>query len=119
MILIQGQGVSGGVVKGPLYFIRRAAAEIPAAGKSPEIERERFFAAQQQCIRQLTALARRIRETAGEEAALLFEAHAMLAEDEDFVSAILESIGGGASAEHAAQTAGEQFAGLLSAMDYP
>lgn len=119
MILIQGKGVSGGVAAGPLFFLRRAAAVIQTAGQSPDTEKSRFAAAQRQAVSQLEALAERGREEAGEEAALLFEIHAMLVEDEDFADFILKFIEGGFSAEHAVQTAGEQFAARLAVMDNP
>ena len=119
MILIQGKGVSGGAAAGPLYFLRRAPAVIRTTGTSPEAEKSRFADAQRKSAAQLERLAERGLKTAGEEAALLFETHAMLAEDEDFAGAILESIRRGFSAEHAVQTAGEQFAARLAAMEDP
>jgi len=118
MILLQGKGVSKGVVKGRLHFFKRARADIERTpAESPQQERERFAAAQQNTVLQLHQLAERCRSEAGDEAAVLFETHAMLAEDEDFAGAILDSIDGGASAEYAAQTAGEHFAAMFAAMD--
>ena len=119
MILIQGKGVSGGAASGPLYFLRRAPVVIRTAGKSPDAEKSRFSDARQQTIAQLESLAERGREEAGEEAALLFEIHAMLVEDEDFLDFIFKFIDSGFSAEHAVQTAGEQFACRLASMDDP
>ena len=118
MILMQGKGVSKGVVKGVLHFFKRTDAAVTnTAGESPETEKKRLAAAQQQAIEQLEALAERCREEAGDESAILFETHAMFVEDEDYVDAIDEAIDEGASAEYAVQTAGEQFAAMFAAMD--
>ena len=40
MILMQGKGVSKGVVKGPIYFYQRAEAAVSTAA-SAEIEEEK------------------------------------------------------------------------------
>ena len=81
MILMQGKGVSKGVVKGVLHFFKRTDAAVTnTAGESPETEKKRLAAAQQQAIEQLEALAERCREEAGDESAILFETHAMFVE---------------------------------------
>ena len=67
---------------------------------------------------QLTALADRCREEAGDESAILFETHAMFVEDEDMVEAIISLIEEeGCCAEYAVEQAGEQFAEMFAAMD--
>ena len=119
MILIQGKGVSKGAACGPLYFFRRAAADIPRTGAGPTAELERFARAQAEAVAGLEALANQCRSRSDGESAALFEAHAMLVEDEDFVAAIRGAVSQGASAEFAVQSIGEQFAGMFSAMDDP
>ena len=119
MILMQGQGVSKGVVKGPIYFYQRAqavAAHTQSAGL--EEEKRRLEEAKAKSMEQLNALADKAREEAGDEAAMLFETHAMFVEDEDLcdcMDAALEEEG--CPAERAVEIAGEQFAAMLAAMD--
>ena len=121
MILMQGKGVSKGVVKGPIYFYQRGIVDISAAAASGvEEEKRRLEKARETSMDQLNALADKAREEAGDEAAMLFETHAMFVEDEDFVdcmNAALEEQN--CSAERAVETAGEQFAAMLAAMDAP
>lgn len=120
MILLKGQGVSRGVVKGPLCFYRRQEREdIQKSGKTPEEEKARLMRAQQEAIGQLHELAERCRGDM-REAAEVFEAHAMLAEDEDFIShthALIDSER--CSAEYAVRQAEKRFSGMLSELDDP
>ena len=119
MVLLQGKGVSKGVVKGPLYFLgRQDNTVVKRIVEDIEAEKERFAAAQEAATLQLTALADRCREEAGEESAILFETHAMFVEDEDMVEAIISFIEEeGCCAEYAVEQAGEQFAEMFAAMD--
>jgi len=119
MVLLQGKGVSKGVVKGPLYFFKRQDnTVVKRIVEDVESEKARFAAAQEAAIEQLTALADRCREEAGDESAILFETHAMFVEDEDMVEAIISLIEEeGCCAEYAVEQAGEQFAEMFAAMD--
>lgn len=121
MILMQGKGVSRGVVKGPLYFLRRTGTAIPKTpAKEPSAELSRLALAQQKTIAQLQALAERCRREAGDESATLFETHAMLVEDEDYTARIHAVMKAEACcAEYAVYAAGEHFAAMFAAMDDP
>lgn len=66
---------------------------------------------------QLNTLANKAREEAGDEAAMLFETHAMFVEDEDFCDCMDTALGEGHTAERAVEVAREQFAAMLAAMD--
>ncbi len=80
MITIQGKGVSAGVGVGPLYFYRRATAEIKRyTVEDTDAEWHRFKGAQTGAIEQLGVLAEQARKEAGDEAAMLFETHQMMA----------------------------------------
>ena len=93
MITIQGKGVSAGVGVGPLYFYRRATAEIKRyTVEDTDAEWHRFKGAQTGAIEQLGVLAEQARKEAGDEAAMLFETHQMMAEDLDFEEAIEDRI---------------------------
>ena len=85
MITIQGKGVSAGVGVGPLYYYRRATAEIKRyTVEDTDAEWHRFKGAQTGAVEQLGQLAEQARAEAGDEAAMLFETHQMMAEDLDY-----------------------------------
>ena len=119
MISIQGKGVSTGVAAGPLYFYQRAKATLRRyTVEDPAAEFERFKAAQQTAIVQLGELAEKAREEAGDEAALLFETHQLMAEDLDYEEAIQELICEGSNnAEAAVTDVATQFAEMFAFMD--
>ena len=119
MLMMQGKGVSKGVVKGPLYFFRRQDTTVTKYQvENLEAEKTRLAQAQEKATAQLEALAERCREEAGDESAILFETHAMFIEDEDYVECILSTLEEEqCNVEYAVQTAGEQFAAMFAAMD--
>ena len=119
MITIQGKGVSSGIGMGPLYFYRRAKAEIKRyTVEDVQAEWLRFKGAQSVAIDQLGELAEKARAEAGDEAALLFETHQMLAEDLDYEEAIQALITeDGMNAEAAVSDTSEQFAAMFASMD--
>ena len=121
MILIQGKGVSTGVAAGPLYFYQRAKAEITRYEVAdPEAEWARFKGAQAKAIEQLGELAEKVREEAGDEAALLFETHQMMAEDMEYEEAIQAAIQENKlNAEAAVTDTAAQFAEMFASMDDP
>lgn len=121
MILMQGKGVSKGVACGPIYFFQRSDTTISAGTASDiEAEKTRIAEAQEKAIDQLNILADKAREEAGDEAALLFETHAMFVEDEDYVDCMMNALEEQqCTAERAVEIAGEEFSAMLAAMDDP
>ena len=120
MKILQGQGVSKGIEKGTIYFYHRVSAVVEQQmAQDPAAEHARLEAARAQAMEQLEAMAEKARAQAGDDAAILFETHAMFLEDEDFTGAMDEQLDEGYTAEYAAQQAGEQFAAMLAAMDDP
>ena len=119
MITIQGKGVSAGVGVGPLYFYRRATAEIKRyTAEDTDAEWHRFKGAQTGAIEQLGVLAEQARKEAGDEAAMLFETHQMMAEDLDYEEAIEDRIvNQKMNAEAAVSDTSEQFAEMFASMD--
>ena len=119
MITIQGKGVSAGIGMGPLYFYRRAKTEIKRYQvEDTQAEWLRFKGAQSVAMDQLGDLAEKARAEAGDEAALLFETHQMMAEDMDYEEAIQALITeDGLNAEAAVSDTAEQFAAMFEAMD--
>ena len=119
MITIQGKGVSAGVGVGPLYYYRRATTEIKRyTVEDTGAEWHRFKGAQTGAIEQLGQLAEQARAEAGDEAAMLFETHQMMAEDLDYEEAIEDRITNQKmNAEAAVADTAEQFAEMFAAMD--
>ena len=119
MITIQGKGVSVGVAVGPLYFYQRAKSTLRRyTVEDREAEWQRFKAAQAQAIEQLGELAEKAREEAGDEAAMLFETHQMMAEDLDYEEAIENLIKEeGQNAEAVVTDVAAQFAEMFASMD--
>ncbi len=119
MDIIKGKGVSTGVAEGPLYFFKRAVNTVTRyTVENTAAEWDRFKEAQQKCIDQLGELAEKARDEAGDEAAMLFETHQMMAEDLDFEEAIQALITEEANnAEAAVSDAAEQFAEMFASMD--
>jgi len=119
MISIQGKGVSVGVAAGPLYFYQRAKSTILRyAVEDRDAEWQRFKDAQAAAIEQLGALAEKAREEAGDEAAMLFETHQMMAEDMDYEEAIEAGIREeGRNAEAVVTDVAAQFAEMFASMD--
>ena len=78
MILIQGTGVSKGIADGPLYFLQKPDTTIvKETGKDVEAEKARIAEAKEKSAAQLMELAEKCREEAGDDAAFVFETHAM------------------------------------------
>lgn len=119
MILMQGNGVSKGIVKGVLYFYKRTnTAIMKTSVEDIENEKARLAKAQQMSIEQLEKLAEKCREEAGEESAILFETHAMFVEDEDYVECIMDTLQTEqCNAEYAVSVAGKEFAAMLAMQD--
>ena len=119
MITIQGKGVSAGVGVGPLYYYRRATAEIKRyTVEDTDAEWHRFKGAQTGAVEQLGQLAEQARAEAGDEAAMLFETHQMMAEDLDYEEAIEDRITNQKmNAEAAVSDTAEQFAEMFASMD--
>lgn len=119
MIVIQGKGVSEGIVQGEIHFLhRRDAAVISGSAQDAEYEWERFCSARRIAVSRLEKLAKKCRTQTGEEIASLFEAHAMLAQDTDYETCVRELIEEqSCNAEYAVQQAGERFARMFADMD--
>ena len=118
MISIQGVGVSPGLACGPLYFRRPAAPVITrTAAGDPDAEWARFLSAQARTVEQLGTLAEQVRQSAGEEAAALLEAHQLLAEDPDLTEGVEarireQGLDAGAAVTEAGTALAEEFASL-------
>lgn len=119
MISIQGKGASVGIAIGPLYYYQRTQNVICRyEAEDSDHEWDRFKAAQRVAIEQLGVLAQKAREEAGDEAALLFETHQMMAEDLDYEEAIERMIREQRmNAEAAVTDTAAQFADMFVQME--
>jgi phosphotransferase system enzyme I (PtsI) len=119
MISIHGKGVSTGVAGGPLYFYRRAQGTLRRYNvEDREAEWQRFKDAQAKAVEQLGELAEKAREEAGDEAAMLFETHQLMAEDLDYEEAIESGIKEeGKNAEAVVTDVAVMFAEMFASMD--
>lgn len=116
---IFGKGVSKGAAAGPISFYRRASGVIPRHEVSDTAaELERFRTARETAKEQLAKLYDKALAEAGEDAAMLFEAHQMMLDDLDFVESIEGMIENDrVNAEAAVSDTGAQFAEMFAAMD--
>lgn len=118
MLTIQGKGVSSGISIGPLHFFHRTSrAIIRRKVTDTSAEWRRFTDAQTKAMEELGKLADKARSEVGEEVALLFETHQMMAEDLDYVEAIQTLIEDGLNAEAAVTDVSVQFAQMFASMD--
>lgn len=116
---IFGKGVSKGVAAGPISFYRRPSGEIPRRSVTDTAaELARFHDASETAKEQLGVLHDKALAEAGEDAAMLFEAHQMMLDDLDFVESIEGLIENDRlNAEAAVSDTGAQFAEMFAAMD--
>ena len=116
-----GKSILNGIAIGKLKIYKKKDTTISAAAVTDtEAEIQRFEKAQAKAIEQQTALYEKALAEAGEDIAEVFNIHAMMLEDDDFVDAIKEIINGQKKcAEYAVKTAGDNQAAVFAAMDDP
>ncbi|MDR1072130.1 MAG: phosphoenolpyruvate--protein phosphotransferase, partial [Treponema sp.] len=119
MITLQGKGVSGGIARGRLSFLKRKSLSVEKrAIDNVEQEIERFNTARKSAADQLDKLAGDMTDKIGKENALLFEIHRMMLEDTDYTDPILDIITSEkVCAEYAVNTAGSRLAQDFADMD--
>ena len=88
-----GKSILNGIAIGKLKIYKKKDTAISAAEVADTAaEVARFEEAQQKAIEQQTALYEKALAEAGEDIAAVFNIHAMMLEDDDFVDAIKEII---------------------------
>jgi phosphoenolpyruvate-protein phosphotransferase (PTS system enzyme I) len=116
---LTGRAAAPGAALALAFLLRDAAGAdepIPEThGGDVDAEVGRLDGALATAGDQLTALAERVAESAGEQEAEIFEAHAEFAEDPELRDQAVDAIEGGASAERAVVTAFGAFRELLAA----
>lgn len=116
-----GKSILNGIAIGKLKLYKKKDVVISAADVAdPAAEEARFEDARAKAIDQQTALYEKALDEAGEDIAEVFNIHAMMLDDDDFVDAIKEIINGQHKcAEYAVKTAGDNQAAVFAAMDDP
>ncbi|MDR2748046.1 MAG: phosphoenolpyruvate--protein phosphotransferase [Treponema sp.] len=112
MIILRGKGVSAGIARGRILFLRGRSLQIEKRLiENPEKEVERFNAARRIAAEQLALLAGTMADKLGKENALLFEVQRMMLEDTDYCDPITEIIRvEKVCAEYAVDIAGSRLA---------
>jgi phosphoenolpyruvate-protein phosphotransferase/dihydroxyacetone kinase phosphotransfer subunit len=118
--VLSGVPASPGIAIGPVRHLRGPAGAPPdRLAEAPERERERLdeaIAAAREAIAHDRA---NVAGRAGEAEAAIFDAHAVLLDDEALLEPAHEAIAGGATAERAWHDAAEQVAARYRALDEP
>lgn len=111
-----GIGVTNGQAYGKIKFLNSTYNYDFKARSSPNEERQRFLLALEETVNKTKEIAKRARSTIGEGEAQIFEIHAMLLEDEDFVDSVLSLIKTGLSSEEAVEKSGEKYSNVLRSL---
>ena len=93
MVIIKGKAVSDGVAIGRIVFFSKEKISVsPAHTDEPLSELERYKVAVANAQNDLTMLAQKAEESAGKEAAEIFEIHKMMLSDKDYTDEIKRMI---------------------------
>ena len=112
-----GTGISSGKVSGKIKFLdKKERKEKKDTVIDKRAELKRFEEARTLAIEETRELKKKALLTLGEEEAQIFEIHAMLLEDEDFVGTIVGEISGGKGAVEATETAAKTYAEILTSL---
>ena len=119
MITLEGKSVFGGVAIGKIQFYKRNEITIKRTRvEDVEAEVERFRNAKAKTLELLKGLYEKALEDVGEANAMIFEAHQLMLEDQDYVESIENIIRTqDVNAEYAIGATADNFAAIFEAMD--
>ena len=119
MTTLVGRGVSAGVAIGRIsFYTRKGRGMAKRQGGDVALELDRFAGARESAERQLREIHDRALGSLGAETAAIFEIHAMMLDDRDFLDAVEGQIRLHArSAEEAIEQTVDQLAALFEAME--
>lgn len=113
----RGVGISCGKVSGKIKFFKGDHAnESSKPVGSTRAELKRFESARLLAVEQVKELEKRTQAVLGEDEAQIFEIHAMLLEDEDYIETIIDEIKGGYGAEVGVRRASEKYSHILESL---
>ena len=114
---LTGIGASEGIAVARLWRIRPTELTVsPEAGKDPLREGERFAAAQEKAIAELSVLYEEA-ALADPETAMIFDVHRMMLEDPDFCDGVAGTIAEGSSAEWAVTQSARLLREMFESME--
>lgn len=116
--IFKGIGVNSKKASGKLKILDLELSYTNTQGKrlSRDDEKSRFLEAVSSAVEHTREIAKRAKETLGVSEAQIFEIHAMLLEDEDFIETALAEIDAGTSAEEATAKSGEKYSRLICSL---
>lgn len=119
MMRFFGESVYQGIVAGTVFVRKREDQEVKRGrAEDPEAQILRIDSAVRAAKEQLRTLFEKALEKAGEEGAVIFEAHRMMLEDREYLETIYNMIRTeSVDAEYAVAAAGDRYAGMLAEMD--
>lgn len=119
-VTVRGIGISNGKVSGKIrLFVPRDVDEeaIKPSSINRDAELERLDKARKIALDEIKALERKALLTLGEKEAQIFEIHAMLLEDEDYVASIIGEINGGRDACEAVKATSQAYRDMLESLN--
>ena len=119
MEVYQGKSIFKGIAIGKLFFYQKGEQSVKREKiQDTATEIQRYEAARQEAIDQLNVLYEKAVKEEGEVNAAVFEVHAMMLEDDDYVDSIVNIIETQqVNAEFAVATTGDNFAAMFAEMD--
>ncbi len=113
----RGIGISNGKISGKIRLWSPDETKTSTKGRtSREAELSSFEKAKKQALIEIKKLEKKALLTIGESEAQIFEIHAMLLEDEDFVASIEGEINGGKSAIEAVEQTSRSYCQMLASL---
>ena len=119
MEVYQGKSIFKGIAIGKLFFYQKGEQSVKREKiQDTAAELQRYEAAREEAITQLNVLYEKAVKEVGEVNAAVFEVHAMMLEDDDYVDSIVNIIETQqVNAEFAVATTGDNFAAMFAEMD--
>ncbi len=113
-----GIGISNGKISGKIkIWSAEQGSEASKTSFNRIQELKRLDEAKKKAIEEIKALEKKALLTLGEEEAQIFEIHAMLLEDEDYISSVVGEINGGKGAVEAVRITAELYCQMLSSLN--
>lgn len=116
---IVGKSIIKGIAIGKILFYRKGEQQVKRFKvKDTEAEKKRYEKAKEEAVRQLNELYHKAVKEVGEVNAGVFEVHAMMVEDGDYVDSILNIIETEqVNAEYAVAATGDNFSKMFAEME--
>lgn len=119
MLLFQGKSLTDGVAVGKVFVYKKQEYELQQTHiEDTEAEWKRFEAARENAAEQLRSLATEAEKQVGKDEAQIFEMHAMMLEDLDYIESVENFIKNEKwNAEYAVHETGQNFSELFASLE--